>query len=83
MHHAEEEHGRNGFVFVFGTCIACGRGFGFNPISVPSTSAVTGRREPICRTCMADINAERVAKGIDPFPIAPDAYEPLPEGELP
>lgn len=71
-----------GYVFCMGGCIACGRLFTFNPNSVPSTSAITGTREPICQPCMGTINAKRVTLGLAPFPILPDAYEPCPESEL-
>jgi len=66
-----------------GACISCERVFAFNPISVPSwTPEVGGRREPICRDCMDRINETRVKLGLPPVAILPDAYEPLPEGEL-
>jgi hypothetical protein len=71
-----------GYVFAMGGCICCGRLFSFNPNSVPSTSAITGSREPVCQSCMAVINERRAAAGLEPFPILPDAYEPLPESEL-
>jgi hypothetical protein len=71
-----------GFVFAMGACLCCGKTFSFNPHKVPSSSAVTGRREPICRGCFDAINTKRKAQGLPPFELQPDAYEPLPESEL-
>ena len=71
-----------GYVQAFGRCITCGQPFAFNPHRVPSTSAITGSREPVCRYCMDRINAKRTADGLEPFAILPDAYEALPEEEL-
>lgn len=62
------------FMSAIGPCICCGRLFSFNPERVPSTSAITGKREPVCRDCMDAINAKRKTMGLDPFPILPDAY---------
>jgi len=64
-----------GFMTGIAPCICCARPFAFNPYTVPSTSAITGHREPICRSCFDEINRRRVAAGGDPFPVAPDAYE--------
>jgi len=50
--------------------------FTFNPLTVPSTTAITGQREPVCRICMGHINKKRQELGLEPFAIAPDAYEP-------
>jgi hypothetical protein len=71
-----------GYVFAMGDCIVCKRLFTFNPVSVPSTSVITGSREPVCRSCMDWINAKRATLNLAPFPILPDAYEPCPESEL-
>ncbi len=72
-----------GFVQAFGACIACKRAFAFNPLKVPSTTAVTGTREPVCPACMDAINAKRVRLGLPPFEIAPDAYDAAAEEDLP
>jgi hypothetical protein len=64
-------------MFAMGACIGCGRVFTFNPESVPSSTAITGTREPICETCMHRINDWRRANGLQPFEILPDAYEPV------
>jgi hypothetical protein len=71
-----------GWVYVMGPCIACGRVFNFHPHHVPSSSAVTGKREPICGTCMNRLNKLRKEMGLPVVPILPDAYEACPEEEL-
>jgi hypothetical protein len=73
----------SGWVYCHSACLACGEIFSYNPVHVPSSSAVTGEREPICRTCMARINEKRKGMGMSPFGIHPQAYEPLAEEELP
>lgn len=72
----------SGYVLAWSACLSCGTIFGYNPRRVPSSSALTGEREPICRSCMARINAKRKGMGLEPFAIHPEAYEPLPEEEL-
>lgn len=57
-------------------CLLCRQPFMFNPDRVPSTSVVTGHREPICRNCIGRINATRKELGSPPFEVHPDAYEP-------
>lgn len=71
-----------GYALAMGLCINCGRLFSFNPNSVPSIR-VRGVREPVCRDCMAAANRARVANGLEPLPILPDAYDPVDESELP
>ena len=71
-----------GYIIMHSACIQCGRPFGYNPIAVPSVY-VNGIREPICRACIEAANPRRVARGLDPIVIRPDAYEPLDETELP
>ena len=70
-----------GYALAFGPCIGCGRVFGFNPHAVPSV-VVQGEREPVCRTCIERANPTRIANGLPPFSIRPDAYEPVEEGAL-
>lgn len=74
-----------GVITAMGGCFCCKRVFTFNPRKVPSFTP-PGReyraREPICRTCIDGINVERKKRGLPEFEIQPDAYEPLPEGEL-
>lgn len=77
----------NGFVAIIGPCIACGRTFSFNPHRVPSTrpllkSGELGQREPICRDCFEELNRRRVAGGLEPFPVHPDAYDAIPAEEF-
>ena len=64
-----------------GHCIACKRLFTFNPYRVPSSSAVTGEREPICEDCVERINPKRIAAGLEPIVPLPGAYDPVEETE--
>lgn len=70
-----------GCAICTGTCAACGRLFMFNPVRVPSVR-INGEREPVCEACMNAANVERTKRGLEPFPILPDAYEPCDEAEL-
>jgi len=63
-------------------CIGCGQPFSYNPMRVPSSSAVTGKREPICRQCVDRINPARINNGLQPIVPLPDAYEACDESEL-
>jgi hypothetical protein len=71
-----------GVVWAISPCICCHRIFSYNPMRVPSTSAITGNREPICESCVAAINPHRIANGLEPIVPAPEAYEPCDETEL-
>ena len=71
-----------GFAICTGRCIGCGRLFSFNPLTVPSSSAITGDREPICSSCIERINTKRVAGGMPAFPVPSDAYEACDEADL-
>lgn len=64
-----------GCMFASGHCIVCRGFFTFNPITVPSTSAFTGEREPICSHCIGSINTRRAGRGLPPWPVARDAYQ--------
>jgi hypothetical protein len=68
-----------GYMIVFGPCIGCGNMFAFNPHRVPSCSAITGHREPICRGCVERVNPLRIRNGLPPIVPADDAYEPAEE----
>ena len=70
------------FATGIGPCIGCGEIFAFNPVRVPSSSAVTGQREPICAQCVRRINPMRIANGLEPIIPHPEAYEPCDEREL-
>lgn len=72
----------SGWVYCHGPCIACGRIFSYNPNHVPSTRALTGKREPVCGPCIVRLNAKRAQLGLEPWTISPMAYEPEPEEEL-
>jgi hypothetical protein len=71
-----------GYLLAFSACIGCGRSFGYNPMRVPSCSALTGTRQPICADCVARINPVRVANGLAPIVLHPDAYQACDENEL-
>lgn len=70
-----------GYAIGMGTCYGCGQTFSFNPNKVPSLR-VDGVREPVCQVCMTKINILRERRGLKPFEIHKDAYEPVDEGEL-
>lgn len=72
-----------GFVMAMSPCVGCGKVFSFNPMKVPSCSAVTGQREPICQTCVERVNPMRIKNGLEPIVPLPGAYEPADEYELP
>jgi len=72
-----------GYAICWGPCFGCKRLFGFNPLRVPSI-VVHGERVPICRACVERANSLRKHMGEPLFPEPhPDAYEPIPEEELP
>lgn len=71
-----------GYMLATGPCIGCGAMFSFNPVKVPSTSAVTGKREPICKTCVARVNPVRIKNGLEPIVPLPGAYEPEAEDQV-
>jgi hypothetical protein len=70
-----------GYVMVLGICYTCNHPFNFNPHLVPSV-VVDGRREPICKYCVAEANPLREAKGLKPIEILDGAYDPMPESTL-
>jgi len=55
-------------------CVLCGRMFTANPDLVPSIR-VSGTRGSICRPCIGKVNRERAARGLQVWPIHPDAYD--------
>lgn len=71
----------SGFFFALGHCIGCGNIFSFNPDRVPSCSAITGKREPICLDCVERVNPIRIANGLEPIRPLPGAYDATPEDE--
>jgi hypothetical protein len=64
-----------GYFYAMGPCISCGGIFSFNANLVPSSSALTGHREPICSDCIERINSIRIEKGLAPIVPLPGAYE--------
>jgi hypothetical protein len=71
-----------GYVTAMSPCVGCGRTFSYNPVLVPSCSAVTGKREPICEDCVVRVNLMRVKNGLEPIVPHPDAYSACHEEEL-
>jgi hypothetical protein len=70
-----------GYAFVHSACYGCGRLISYNPHRVPSIR-VEGKREPLCRDCVDKVNKGRIKNGLEPKPVHPDAYSPIPEEEL-
>ena len=70
-----------GYAYCMSACFGCGRLFSYNPMRVPSIP-INGMREPICETCVARANPERIKRGLPPIVPYPDAYEPCDEQEL-
>jgi len=68
-----------GYYMAIGDCIRCGNTFAFNPNLVPSSSAITGVREPICQPCVTELNPIRIKNGLQPIVPLPGAYEPADE----
>lgn len=73
-----------GYVLAFSPCFVCGRPFAYNPTHVPSIRwpEPDGPRQPLCRACVDMANDARVAQGLAPHRVHPDAYEPAPAGEV-
>ncbi len=65
-----------GYYYALGECWSCGRSFTFNPVLVPSFHG-----EPICETCIAEVNRRRRADGLPEWPVLEGAYEPVEEGQ--
>jgi len=66
------------YAVLLAPCLVCGVPFASNPLRVPNF-----RGEPICERCLRRVNAERKRLGIPEFLVPEDAYEPVPEEELP
>jgi hypothetical protein len=71
-----------GYVTAMSPCLGCGRVFSYNPMRVPSCSAKTGKREPICEACVERVNPMRIKNGLEPIVVLPGAYEACEEDEL-
>jgi hypothetical protein len=63
-----------GWVFAVGECACCQELFMFNPDWVPSVP-LDGVRRPICWDCVELVNPVRVANGLDPIRVHPNAYQ--------
>ena len=70
-----------GYATCMGECLVCGKIFSFNPVRVPSFR-INGKREPICESCIEFLNGQRKVQGLEPWPVADDAYEACSEEEL-
>lgn len=71
-----------GYAIMIAQCIGCGATITCNPHHVPSIR-VNGSKEPLCKNCYERWNKiHRTSKGLKPIPLHPDAYGPIPEGEL-
>jgi len=71
----------SGWAIATSACQGCSRIFSYNPHKVPSIR-VEGVRQPICRDCVERANPQRIANGLDPIEIHPEAYEPIREEDL-
>lgn len=79
-----------GSLLVTSPCFGCGRLITYNPLRVPSirvnpaTGAPdpTGKREPVCLDGIHRANPRRIANGVPPITVHPEAYAPLPEHEM-
>lgn len=71
------------YMLLHCACYTCRRPLTCNPFLVPSVPAhltSTGEKEPVCRECIERANPQRIANGLAPIEIHPDAYEPAPVG---
>jgi hypothetical protein len=72
-----------GYALALSPCFRCGITFTYNPMKVPSVRDKAGVRQPLCRGCVAVIQAEQRDKGLPVWPDPlPGAYEACPEEEL-
>lgn len=70
------------YVMVMSPCYGCKKDFMYNPQYVPSLT-IDGVREPFCQSCIDKANVVRRQKSLEPLVPHPQAYQPLPEGDLP
>jgi hypothetical protein len=72
-----------GYVLCHGYCFGCGALFSFNPMRVPSIRPTPDHpREPVCRTCVDNLNRKLTDAGMAPISVFPDAYDGCAEEEL-
>ena len=77
------------YAFVIASCCSCGAMICCNPNTVPSIRMLNGKpdasgsREPLCRACAEALNVAKAKAGLEPVPIRLDAYDAIPEEELP
>lgn len=71
-----------GYIYIIGPCVACGQIIHYNPHHVPSLR-INRERQALCKNCHALWNQiHRTDKGLEPIPLHPLAYEPMPEEEF-
>lgn len=66
-----------GYAVLIGSCYACRRTITCHPRLVPSV-----RNQPVCRSCMDQVNGMRRDAGLEEIKIHPRAYEAAEESEL-
>jgi hypothetical protein len=80
-----------GYALVYGPCWSCRQPFAYHPNYVPSifinrvtgqVDPINGVREPVCESCMKEVNEKRREMGMVPHHVHPKAYEPAREEEL-
>lgn len=54
-----------GYLIATGPCGACAALFQFNPERVPSVVLSTGRKVPLCQSCVGVFNTIRAEKGME------------------
>jgi hypothetical protein len=69
------------YAMAWAECFGCKRNFAFNPVKVPSIR-IDGDRKPVCAICVARVNPMRVANGLEPIEVHPDAYTACDEREM-
>lgn len=67
-----------GYAYAMSGCICCSALFSYNPMRVPSVR-INGKREPVCQSCVAIANSQRILNGLPPIVPFADAYEPIDE----
>ena len=70
-----------GYALMHSPCAKCGQIASYNPHRVPSIR-IDGRRQPICQPCITEANRLRLEQGLEPIPVATDAYTAIHESQL-
>jgi hypothetical protein len=70
------------YMFLLASCLRCGKTFGSNPELVPTVRDANNVKQPICGSCVSDIQALQRNMNVPVWPSPmPGAYEPV-EQEL-